>query len=333
MNTQRVEVSYKTIIFTVLFLVTLWFIIQIRDIIALLFFSLVIAAGLRSPIEWLEDRLKLPRVFAILVMYIVLLFIFTLLGSVMIPAFSDQGERLLEALQYFFSLPWLAPYFSDISNQINSFVGNAFRVTLGAFSAILNFFTLFVLTFYLLLERRHMRVFLKNMLGEELKERVVNVILRVESRLGAWVRGEISLILIIGIMSYIGLLLLNIEYALPLAILAGLLEIVPVVGPIVSAIPAVIIAYLINPWLAVAVGALYFLIQQLENHLIVPMVMKQAVGIPPVVTILAILVGGKLAGIGGALLAIPIFISLQIIFQEFFPSKDESFLTKEKVEK
>jgi predicted PurR-regulated permease PerM len=113
-----------------------------------------------------------------------------------------------------------------------------------------------------------------------------------------------------------------------LAIFAGLLEIIPVVGPIVSAIPAIIIAFTMtsSPWLALAVAALYFLIQQLENHIIVPLIMKQAVGIPPVITIIAILVGGQLYGVIGALLSIPIFICFQILFQEFFSSREEPFL-------
>jgi len=253
----------------------------------------------------------------------------------MIPAFAWETVRLVQKLEGLLAIPSIAPYvnssFSQLTEQISGLTTNVFRATLGAFSIVLNFFTMLVLTFYLLLERRHMRVFLKNMLGEELKERVVQVILKIESRMGAWVRGELSLILVIGVMSYIGLLLLNIEYALPLAILAGLLEIIPIVGPIISAIPAIIIAISIspNPWVAaLAVGGLYFVIQQLENHLIVPAIMKQSVGIPPVITIIAILVGGQLGGIIGALLSIPIFICLQILVQEFFASREEPFFPK-----
>jgi predicted PurR-regulated permease PerM len=327
METRRIEISYKTIIFIVGFLLGLWFVFEIRDILSFVFLSLIVAAGLRAPVEWLEDRLKLPRMFAILIAYIVFICVLFILLYVMIPALVQQTIRLIQQLEYFFSISNLAPYINGsvdrITDQLTGITANIFRATLGAFSIVINFFTMLVLTFYLLLERRHMRVFLKNILGEDMKERVVNMILQIERRLGDWVRGELLLIIIIGVMSYIGLTLLNIEYALPLAILAGLLEIVPVVGPIISAIPAIIIALLVSPWLAVAVGALYFLIQQLENHLIVPMVMRQTVGIPPVVTILAIMIGGKLGGVGGALLSIPLFICLQIIFQEFVTSREE----------
>ena len=330
MNTQRVEISYKTVIFVAAFVLSFWLLFQIRSILILVFLSFIIAAGMRSPVNSLEERFHLPRVVAILISYVVFLSLLFLLLYVMIPAFVGQTIRLVQLLEVFFSFPSIEPYinssFSQLTEQISGLTSNVFRATLGAFSIIINFFTMLVLTFYLLLERRHMRVFLKNLLGEELKERVVNVILKIESRMGAWVRGELSLILVIGVMSYIGLLLLNIEYALPLAILAGILEIIPIVGPIISAIPAIIIAISIspNPWIAaLAVGGLYFLIQQLENHLIVPVIMKQTVGIPPVITIVAILVGGQLGGVVGALLSIPIFICLQIVFQEFFSSREE----------
>lgn len=313
------------------FVLALWLIFELRSILMLVFLSFILASGMRAPVDYLEDHFPLPRIVAILISYIVFLSLVFLLFSVMIPAFAGETVNLVQKLQIFFPFPAIEPYInsslSQLTQQLSGLTSNVFRATLGAFSIIINFFTMLVLTFYLLLERRHMRVFLKNLLGEELKERVVQVILKMENRLGGWVRGEVSLILVIGVMSYIGLLLLNIEYALPLAILAGLLEIIPIVGPIVSAIPAIIIAFSISssPWLALAVAALYFLIQQLENHIIVPVIMRQTVGIPPVITIIAILIGGQLGGIIGALLSIPIFICLQILFQEFFASEEPFF--------
>jgi len=325
---QRIEISYKTIVFTTFFVIGLFLVWEIKDILFLLLLSFIAAAGLRTPVNWIEGRFRTPRVVAILVIYAVMLSILFLFLSFMIPAFASQATKLIQQLAYFFSVSVFAPYLdlssARLTDQITSLSGNIYRATLGAFSILLNFFTFLVLTFYLLLERRHIRVVLKNLLGETMKERIADMLIRMEDRLGAWVRGEASLMIIIGVMSYVGLMLLGINFALPLAILAGILEIVPIVGPILSAIPAIIIALLVSPWLAVAVGALYFLIQQLENHLIVPVVMKQAVGVPPLVTILAILIGGRIAGISGALLAIPIFICVQIVFSEFFVTKEKT---------
>jgi len=323
----RVEISYKTIVFTVAFFLFLWVIFQILDILFLLFLSVIAASGLRPVVDRIE-QMNVPRVLAILIVYLVLIALIFLLGAYMIPILVKQTTRLVEALSYFFSLSFLSPYVdisaTRVAEQLASVSGNIYRATVGAFSLIINFFTFFVFAFYLLLERRYLRVFLRNFFGEQMKERIVDVLLKMEQRLGAWVRGEIALGLIIGTMTYIGLLLLNVEFALPLAIIAGFLELVPIIGPIIAAIPAVIVALLINPFLAILVVILYFLIQQLENHLIVPMVMKRAVGVPPMISILSILIGARLAGTVGAIISIPVFVCAQIVLQEYFTSNKET---------
>ncbi len=131
---------------------------------------------------------------------------------------------------------------------------------------------------------------------------------RIELKLGGWLRGQIILMLIIGISTYIGLTLLGVEYALALAVIAGILEIVPIIGPILSAIPALIVAFTVSPIAGFGVIGLYILIQQLENHLVVPKVMQKAVGFNPLVTIIVLMIGGNLLGLMGAILAIPIAI-------------------------
>jgi predicted PurR-regulated permease PerM len=135
-------------------------------------------------------------------------------------------------------------------------------------------------------------------------------------------RGQLALSFIIGGAAYLGLSILSVPYALPLAILAGIMEVVPVIGPIVSAIPAILIAYLISPFLALMVALIYFVIQQLENHLIVPQVMNKAVGLNPLVVILAIAIGGRLLGISGALLAVPITVVIQIITEDILNNEE-----------
>lgn len=168
-----------------------------------------------------------------------------------------------------------------------------------------------------------MRLFLKNFLGEKIKNRIVKVILEMENKLGAWARGQLTLALIIGSFSFVGLKFLQIEPVLPLAILAGILEMVPMIGPIISAIPAVLVASGTSWWLALSVIIFYFLVQQLENHLIVPLVMRRAVGVPPLISLLAFLIGAKIAGVIGIILSIPVFLCLQVLVQEFIFEKEK----------
>ena len=130
--------------------------------------------------------------------------------------------------------------------------------------------------------------------------------------MGAWFRGQIVLSFSIGFLTWISLLILGLPFALPLALLAGILEIVPTIGPIISAIPAVIIALNISPTMALLVVLLYIIIQLLENNILVPRIMEKAVGLNPIVIILGVIIGSKLMGIAGALLAVP-FISLVVV--------------------
>jgi predicted PurR-regulated permease PerM len=162
---------------------------------------------------------------------------------------------------------------------------------------------------------------LEKFLEEEQVEQIINVSNRVENRMGAWLWGELILMTVIGVMSYIGLALLHMRYILPLAIIAGLLEIVPIIGPIISTIPAFFVAVSSSWFLGLSIIALYFLIQQLENHLIVPLVMKKAIGLNPIITLIALTIGGKLGGFLGILLSVPAALLLETLLIEITRGK------------
>ena len=134
-------------------------------------------------------------------------------------------------------------------------------------------------------------------------------------------RAIILLMVIVGLLDYIGLRLLGIEFALPLAIFAGMMELVPSIGPFIATVLAIIAGLTVSPLTALAVGALFFLVQQLENSLIVPKLMEKEIGMNPVITILALIAGIKLGGVVGAILAIPIVLLAEIIFTEMAASE------------
>ena len=132
----------------------------------------------------------------------------------------------------------------------------------------------------------------------------------------AWLWGQLILMLAIGLVTYVGLILLGVRYALPLAVFAGLLEIVPILGPTISTVPAFIVTASQNMFSGLTVIALYFIIQQIENQVLVPVVMRRAVGLNPIVTLTALIIGGKLGGILGLLLAIPITLCVETVINE-----------------
>lgn len=318
MTPMKVEVSHKTIVFTLILLASIWFILQIRDILFLLFISFILMSALRPIVDWLEQY-RIPRVVSIFVLYMLVFGVFGASIAGVVPALAAQSGKLFSEIPVF--MERVFPAFSldveGITRQIAPVGENLVKVTLGVFSNLIAMFTVMTFTFYFLLERRHLRDFLSGLFGLGMGERVFGVLLRVEKRLGAWVLGQLFLMALIGTVVYIGLFFLQIEFALPLAIMAGLLEIVPTIGPTISAIPAILVAFSHSPLLALSVTALYIIVQQLENNIVVPMVMKKSVGLSPVLTILALMIGGRFAGVTGAILAVPILLTIQEIVASF----------------
>ncbi|HCM82616.1 MAG: hypothetical protein UW37_C0014G0003 [Candidatus Gottesmanbacteria bacterium GW2011_GWA2_44_17] len=316
---NKIEISHRTIIFTAMFIAVIWFVFQIREILFLLFISFIIMSALRPIVDWLEKR-HIPSVISILFMYILVFGVFgiSLVGT--IPSLVVQFVHLTQAFPSFISrvIPYWNVDMNAFSQQIAPLSQNLVKLTVGIFSNIITIVTVLVFTFYLLLERKNGEQLFASFVSEEMAKRVGRVVKNIEQRLGSWVQGQLFLMLIIGVVSYIGLLLLKIDFALPLAILAGLLEIVPTIGPIISAIPAVIIGLSMTPVTALLVALLFFLIHQSENTLVVPFVMKKSVGLPPLLTIIALMIGGKLAGIAGVVLAVPVVLIIQEILHEYF---------------
>ncbi|MEK7065437.1 MAG: AI-2E family transporter [Patescibacteria group bacterium] len=322
--TNKIEISHKTIIFTIAFLIALWALVQIRDILFLVFIAFILMAALRPLVEWLA-RLRIPRIVSVLVIYAVVFGVFGVSLAGTIPTLITQSSSFIQNLPMF--IERVLPYWNidarAITQQIAPISENIVRLTVGLFSNIFTTLTVLVFTFYFLLERRHAQSLLEEMMGEVAAGRVMSVVSEIETRLGSWIRGQIILMVIVGVLVYIGLVLLKVEFALPLAIIAGLLEIVPLIGPIASAIPAVFVALATSPFLALSTVALYFIVQQLENNLIVPLVMKRSTGLSPVITIFALMVGARFAGIVGVILAVPTVLVLQAVIGAFLtkPSK------------
>ena len=211
-----------------------------------------------------------------------------------------------------------------IIRELSSIPSNVFRVALSAVGNIIVVFTVLVFTFYLLLERKNLKHHLTIAFGSNGEEKAEIFVDKVERRLGQWVRGQLFSMSLVGVLCYLGLRLLGIEFALPLAILAGLFEIIPNMGPIVSAIPAMIIALATAPSLALGVAALYFVVQQLQAQVITPSVMHQAIGFNPLVTMITLMAGYTLGGVGGAILGIPIILVLQLVLEAIYAAKTPS---------
>lgn len=322
---KKIEISHKTIIFTVVFLLSLWFLFFIKDIIFAIFISILLMS-IFNPLVTRFTSWKIPRFIAVLITYILVLGMFGFSIAWIIPPLIEQTTNFVNNIPVFLkNLGWTDFINSNILNsfmtQIGALPSQAVKFGVSVFSNIISILSVLVLSFYFLLYRSKLNDQLAFIFGEDRKAQVGKIIDEVEIKLGSWARGEIILMFFIGLLTYIGLLILGVPFALPLAIIAGILEIVPVLGPNIAAIPAVVIGLTISPLMALAVAALCFLVQQLENYLLVPKIMEKSVGVNPIVTLISLTIGYRMMGIVGIILSVPLFLTIKILLKEYFKGK------------
>jgi predicted PurR-regulated permease PerM len=319
----QVSLSPSIIVFAVSFLCLLYFLFLIRNIVMLLFLSFILMVALNPAVDRLQKYLRIPRGIGIVVVYVLFFALIASVTALVLPPLTSEVIRLIGTIDLPYLQDLLSNFFQfsnlELGSLVTQFTGSInFLVSAitGTFTSIFTFITLFIMSFYLMLDRPnlHRKIvwFTKDNRHLSRAEEFVNDL---EVQLGGWVRGEVILMTSISLMTYFGLSLLKVPFALPLAILAGFLEILPNLGPIISAVPAIIFAYLIQgPGMALAVVGLYLVIQQLENNLLVPRIMRVNAHVNPLISMLCILIGLQLYGIVGGLLAIPLYITLRAIY-------------------
>ena len=324
---MRTLLSYlhKNQFVAALFIIVLGlFFIRIKEILIILFISYIVMTAFRPAVLFLNKK-KLPYVLSVLVPYIIFCIFLIILILPLFPFFAAQIQSLANNFPVFLEKSSQAVGFkidySNVDSSINSFFrtvgGNLFSITGQVFGGIISVTTIIVVSFYLLLYHDRFEKLIVHLFPQDKEEQARETFLKIEEKLGKWLRGQLVLSLLIGVLSWIFLTLIGIEYALPLAFIAGLLEIIPMIGPVIAAVPAIIVALTISPGLAVTVIIGYIVIQTIESNIFVPKIMQSAVGLNPVIIITAILVGSNFLGVWGALLSVPFVSVVTIILSEF----------------
>ncbi len=312
-NNLTINISHRTIVFTTVFLVSLWFLYNIRDILIILLISFLVVVAINPLVDYLQKR-QVPRgIGASIILIGIFLCLLGLAASLISP--------LIEQTQFFIQkLPSLlgdvTPFnlnVSSLTTNLSSVSGNVVRIAIDTFSGVITFFTLLVVSFYLIQSRPLWEGYTAKLFGDN-AQRYYKILLEVETKLGHWVRGVLVLMLVVGMANYLGFVLIDLPYAVPLGVIAGVLEILPNIGPTVAAIPAAIVGFSISPTHGAFALFVSIIVQQLENYLLVPMTMKRATGLHPVVTIFAILIGFRLGGPLVAVLSLPILLAVQTIY-------------------
>ncbi len=307
-------------------------VLRLIDLLILVFVALVIAATLRPMVSFLQRR-RIPKALALALIYLGILGVIAGLFVLVIPALVDQGGALVRSLPKLYTdlvvslennpieairtLPQRLPTGDQLDSQLQAVSSSVLSGALGISISVLAFLTqmvsIIVLSIYLTLDQSRLERFWLSLAPTSRRPELLSIWREIETRLGGYVRGELLLMTSIGVLSSLGYLVMGLPYPLALGVLAGLLEFVPMVGPTLGAIPAVIVALSISPQAALLVVVYTIVIQMAENHILVPRLMGRSVGVSPIMVILAVFAFTSLLGITGAFLAIPLAAILQVL--------------------
>jgi len=338
MSAKTFSISTDTLLRVVVIVLALGFVYWVRDVLALFFVAIILSSAFDPLIDWLQQR-KIPRGISIIGVYLIFFAviggaIYLLIDPITVQikelsrAFPDLYYKINQGLQTLgagidkqAALSSVNTGLADITRSLTQAGSSLFNFITSVFGGIISFLMVLVITFYLTIEENGMKRFVGTITPLQHRPYVYQLINKIQHRMGYWLRGQLILSIVIFVLTYIGLTAMGVKYALILALIAGIFEIVPFLGPWISAIPAVFIAFTISPFKALLVAILYLVVQQLENNLIVPRVMGKTTGLNPLVVILSILAGARIGGIVGALLAVPVATAISVYFESLMESK------------
>jgi len=323
-------VSLWRVLFVIAFAVALYL---IKDVLLTLFMALVISSALDAPISYLESK-KIPRILATIFVFLAALSVLTLLLYTIVPVAIFEMKNLFEKLEEL-EIPAIGAFITPkLTEELKVNLGNLtnllfsggvsfIEVIAGIFGGIAFVGAVFVLSFYLAASRDGVERFLRAVLPADAEDIAVKVYLSAKQKLGLWLKGQLILSFTVGILAFLGLWILGVKYSLILGILAAVLEMVPFVGPIFTGATAFLLGVSESLTLGIMVIVLFVIIQQIENHLLIPLVMRKTVGLHPVVAVIALLAGAQIAGFVGIILAVPTAVVIQEIIESRAARKNQ----------
>lgn len=332
MQNGAFEITWSSLwrIFFMLLLAVALF--MVREVLVIIFLAIIISSALDRPVSFLE-RNKAPRILGTLLVFITILIVLSLVLYAIIPISILELKNLLQGISKL-EIPVLGSLdASALIQKLDKVMGNLGNLLFSGGASFLNIISAvfgnllliivtFVLSFYLTVNREGVETFLRAILPITQEDYVIGIYRNSRRKLGLWLQGQILLMAIVGALVSLGLWILGVDYALILGLLAGLLEIVPLAGPIFAGAAAFLAAISESWTLGLYTILLFVVIQQIENHLLLPLVMRKTVGISPVVVVISILAGSYLAGFVGIILAVP----TAVVFQEILKDWEEKKL-------
>ncbi|MEX1063933.1 MAG: AI-2E family transporter [Candidatus Paceibacterota bacterium] len=335
MEKRLLDIHASTVLKVIFIILSFAFLYLIRDVLVILFLAIIIASAVGPFSAWL-DKKKFPRLLGILILYLAVFGLILFLLSLVIPSLILELNQLTQTLPQFVSdisgalekaqQTGGSRYFdflSEIQNQLDALSqflqvssASVINFVVNIFGGVLSTIAIIIISFYLAVQKQGISGFIKSILPAKYEDYVIGLWKRAEDKVGRWLQGQLLLALVVGLIVFVGLSFMGIKYALVLGIIAMVLELIPVVGPVIAAIPALILAFSQSPTLGIWVLVFYTAVQQLENHVLTPLILGKTVGLNPVAVIIALLIGGKVAGILGIILAVPAAVIVVEVFED-----------------
>lgn len=330
---RLISITTGTILRTIGILLGLGVIWVIKDVILLFFVSLLLAGVMYPFVRWMAAH-RVPKGLSVFIFYFLLLGFLSVSFVLLIPAVAREMGML--AGTYSQSFDWLVglregiqgisdkyPFIHNLQASLGSlqqYFGQSVQGVLGylttLFGGLAGLVVVLVLAFYLIVEESAVKNLFRNLIPNEYQELASDIIWQVINRLGDWLRGQLVLGLVIGGLYFVAFAIIGVPYPILLAVFGGLLEFIPYVGPFIAAVPALILAASVSPLVLIITLIAIVVIQQLENHLIVPKITQRSVGLNPIISILAVMIGGQTFGVVGALFSIPVATAASVVIFE-----------------
>ena len=340
-NRMTVHISPGSVFKCALVLIAMYAVYLLRDIGLVILTAVVIASAIEPVTKWFVGY-KVPRTVAVAVIYVALaLIVFGIIYLVIPSLLTETADLLSQVPQYFgsaevekilvgFNITPSPEVLRGISETLSArdavsafrslieIPGGVFRTLSSVFGGVFSFILIIVFSFYLSMQEKGIENFLKLITPTQHHTYAISLWQRSQRKIGQWMQGQLLLMVLVGVLVFLGLSILGVRHALVFAILAGLLELIPLFGPMLSSIPALMVGFLDGGVTMVFfIAGLYLIIQQFENHLIYPLVVNKVVGVPAMVVILSLVIGAELAGILGILLSVPIAAVLMELINDW----------------
>ena len=340
MNSVKIIISPKSIMALIAFVLLIIFLYQTKDVILLLFASFVIASALYPTVDWMSKKIK--RGLAVGIVYFIGILVLSVLSAPCFAILTAQmrefirdfpkywahmqaliikGEILIESTGY---IPDYSQAFTTLPSLSKDILAQSINITVNLVAGIAMAFTLAIIVLFFLLDKEEIKKGFLMLFPVQYREKTKLIVATISKKVGGYVRGQLLLMVIVGVLSSISLAVAGIKFAFLLGLLAGLLEIVPIAGPIISAVPAIIVALADNPWLALYVVIIYFVIQRVENVLLTPLILGKLLELHPIIIITAVLVAASTLGVFGVILSPAIAASIYVLVQELYLKKINS---------